>query len=195
VNHAGDILGQRHLTAAPAPFLNAVAPSRDGRVVAGAGLFTGYWLAELCAPEGSPCGLGHALYRTAMPGGKATNATRDAPQMAALLRGGLLPQASVSPAERRATRALWRRRTHRMRQRAARLAHVPKTPSPYHLPAIGQKIADQTTREGMAERVAAPAVHTRGAVDLALSTSDDHRRGPRALSMVQAATHPDANPL
>jgi hypothetical protein len=34
VNHAGDILVDRHMTAAPAPFLKAVAPYRDGLVVA-----------------------------------------------------------------------------------------------------------------------------------------------------------------
>jgi hypothetical protein len=36
VNQAGEILVHRHMTAAPEPFLNAVAPSRDGLGVAGA---------------------------------------------------------------------------------------------------------------------------------------------------------------
>jgi len=35
-----------------------------------------------------------------------------------VLRGGMLPQASVSPAAMRATRDLLRRRTHLMRTRA-----------------------------------------------------------------------------
>ena len=51
--------------------------------------------------------LGHALYMQAIPGGKATNDQIDSHKMAALLRGGMLPQAYVSPAERRATRALF----------------------------------------------------------------------------------------
>jgi hypothetical protein len=42
----------------------------------------------------------------AIHGGKAKHDTIDAHKMAALLRGGMLPQASVYPAERRATRDL-----------------------------------------------------------------------------------------
>jgi hypothetical protein len=34
VNHAGEILVHRHMKAAPEPFLKAVAPYRDGLVVA-----------------------------------------------------------------------------------------------------------------------------------------------------------------
>ena len=40
-----------------------------------------------------PFVLGHALSRKAMPGGKAKNDTIEAPKMAVLLRGGMLPQA------------------------------------------------------------------------------------------------------
>lgn len=47
----------------------------------------------------------------AMHGGTAKNATIDSPKMAALLRGGMLPQAYVYPAAMRATRDLVRRRT------------------------------------------------------------------------------------
>jgi len=45
----------------------------------------------------------------------------------ALLRGGLLPQAYVSPAEMRATRDLLRRRMHLARKRGERRAHVHNT--------------------------------------------------------------------
>jgi hypothetical protein len=93
--------------------------------------------------------------------------------MAALLRGGRLPQASVSPARRRAPRDLRRRRRPLAHTRAARLAHVPNTTSPYTLPARGQKIAYQANRAGGAERCAAPAVQKRRAVALALLTSYD----------------------
>jgi transposase len=83
------------------------------------GLFTWYWLADLCAQEGIPFVLGHALYMKAIHGGKAKNDTIDAHKMAVLLRGGMLPQAYVYPAEMRATRDLLRRRMSLMRQRAA----------------------------------------------------------------------------
>jgi hypothetical protein len=40
-----------------------------------------------------PVVLGHALYLKAIHGGKAQNDRIDAQQIAALLRGGMLPQA------------------------------------------------------------------------------------------------------
>ena len=107
------------MKAAPEPFLKAVAPYRDGLVVAVGCIFTWYWLADLCAAQGMPFVLGHALYMKAMHGGKAKNDKIDSPKIAALLRGGLLPQAYVDPAAMRATRDLLRRRTHLRRKRAA----------------------------------------------------------------------------
>src|SRR5262245_31804890 len=95
----------------------------------------------------------------------------------------------------RATRDLWRRRTHLMRKRAELLAHVQNTTSQYTLPAIGTKLADQATRDGVAQRCAAPAVHTSLEVDLALRTSDDQLLGDVERSIRQAATPQDANPL
>jgi transposase len=119
----------RNMKAAPEPFLKAVAPYRDGLVVAVECLFTWDWLADLCAEEGIPFVLGHALDMKAIHGGKAKNDTIDSPKIAALLRGGMLPQAHVYPAEMRATRDLMRRRTHLMRKRAELLAHVQNTNS------------------------------------------------------------------
>jgi hypothetical protein len=55
------------------------------------GLFTWYWLADLCAQEQMPFGLGHALSMKAIHGGKATHDTIDAQTIAMLLRGGMLP--------------------------------------------------------------------------------------------------------
>lgn len=77
----------------------------------------------------------------ALHGGKATHDTIDAPKMAALLRGGRLPQASVYPAQRRATRDLLRRRTHLMRTRAARLSPVQNPNSHDNRSEIGTHIA------------------------------------------------------
>jgi hypothetical protein len=66
----------------------------------------GTWLADRGARQGIPCGLGHALSRHAIQGGQATHDTSDAQKMAGLRRGGLLPQADVEPAARRAPRDL-----------------------------------------------------------------------------------------
>jgi len=158
-------------------------------------LCTWYWLADLCADAGLPCVLGHALSMNAMHGGKATNDTSDAQKIAALLRGGLLPQAYVYPAAMRATRALLRRRTHLRRKRTARLAHVHNTNSQYHLPESGKKIADKAKRDGVAERFAEAAVQTTIEVDRALITYDDALLTDLALSRLKTATHHAANPL
>jgi transposase len=195
VNHAGEILVHRNMKAAPEPFLKAVAPYRDGLVVAVECLFTWYWLADLGAHEGMPFVLGHALYMKAIHGGKAKPDTIDSQKIAALLRGGMLPQASVYPAEMRATRDLLRRRTHLMRQRAELLAHVQNPTRPYNLPEMGKKLAYKANRDGVAERLADPAAQQSVDVDLALITYDDQRLGDIELSIVQAAKHHNAHTL
>ena len=83
VSQDGDILLHRNMQAAPEPFLKAVAPYRDGVVVAVECMFTWYWLADLCADEGIPFVLGHALYMKAIHGGKAKNDKIDAQKIAA----------------------------------------------------------------------------------------------------------------
>src|SRR5207237_9663775 len=123
-------------------------------------------LADLCAREGLPCVLGHALSMKAIHGGKAKNDKIDAQKIAVLLRGGMLPQAYVSPAEMRATRDLLRRRLHLTRKRAELLTHVQHTNSQDNVPDLGTKIAYKTNRPGVAERCADPAVHTSVEVDL-----------------------------
>jgi Transposase len=173
VNHAGEILLHRNMKAAPDPFLKAIAPYREGLVVAVECMFTWYWLADLCAQEGLAFVLGHALYMKAIHGGKAKNDRIDSPKIAVLLRGGMLPQAYVYPAPLRATRDLLRRRIHLTRKRAELFAHVHNTNSQYNLPEIGKKIAYQANRDGVAERFADPAVQKSMEVDLALITYYD----------------------
>jgi transposase len=181
------------MKAAPEPFLKAVAPYRDGLVVAVECIFTWYWLADLCAQEGIPFVLGHALYMKAIHGGKAKNDTIDSHKIAALLRGGMLPHASGYPAAMRATRDLLRRRIHLMRKRAELLAHVQNTNSQYNLPEIGKKIAYKANRDGVAERLADPAVHKSIEVDLALITHYDQLLTDLELTIVKSAKQHDAN--
>jgi hypothetical protein len=66
----GESMVHQHFTASPDAFLQVLAPYRDDSVVAVECLFTWYWLADLGAPEGIPCVLGHALYMKAMHGGR-----------------------------------------------------------------------------------------------------------------------------
>jgi transposase len=195
VNHEGEILLHRNMQAAPEPFLKAVAPYRDRLVVAVECIFTWYWLADLCAAEGISFVLGHALSMKAIHGGKAKNDKIDSQKIAALLRGGLLPQAYVYPAAMRATRDLLRRRTPLMRKRAELLAHVQNTNSQYNLPAIGKKIAYTANREGVAERFADAAVQKTIEVDLALLTYYDELLRDLELSILTTAKQHDANTL
>ena len=74
VHHAGEVLLHRNMKAAPKPFFKAIAPSREGLVVAVVCMFTWYWLADLCVHEGIAFVLGPALYMKAMHGGKAKKA-------------------------------------------------------------------------------------------------------------------------
>jgi hypothetical protein len=130
----GEILLHRDMKAAPGPFLQAIASCREDVVVCVERIFTWYWLADVCAHEGIPFVLGHALCMKAIHGGKAKNERIEAHKVAVLLRGGMIPQAHVYPAEIRATRDLLRRRLHLMRHQAGLLAHIQNTNSQYNLP-------------------------------------------------------------
>ena len=195
LDHNGEIVVHRNMKTTPEAFLQAIAPYRQGIVVAVECMFTWYWLADLCADEGIPFVLGHALYMKAIHGGKAKNDKIDSQKIAALLRGGMLPQAYVYPAHMRATRDLLRRRMHLAHKRAELLAHVQNTNSQYNLPAIGKKIAYKANRDGVAERFADPAVQKSIEVDLALITYYDELLGDVERTIVNTAKHHDANTL
>jgi transposase len=192
LNQDGEIMVHRNMKAAPEPFLKTVAPYREDLVVCVECIFTWYWLADLCAREEIAFVLGHALYMKAIHGGKAKNDKIDAHKIAVLLRGGMLPQAYVYPAERRATRDLLRRRMSLLRQRAALLTHVQQTNSQYNLPEIGKKIAYKANREGVAERFPEPAIQKSIAVDLALLGHYDQLLTELELAIVNTAKEHNA---
>lgn len=192
LNRDGEILVHRNMPAGPEPFLKTIAPYRTDLVVCVECIFTWYWLADLCAREGIAFVLGHALSMKAIHGGKAKNDKIDAQKIAVLLRGGMLPQASVYPEEMRATRDLLRRRLHLTRKRAALLAHIQNTHSQYNLPEIGKKIAYKANRDGVAARFPDPAVQKSVEVDLALSDFYDQLLRDVALTIVQTAKQHDA---
>jgi transposase len=195
LNQDGAIVVHRNMPTSPDALLKTIAPYRDQIVIAVECLFTWYWLADLCAREGIPFVLGHALYMKAIHGGKATNDTIDAQKIAVLLRGGMLPQAYVYPAKMRATRALLRRRMHLTRKRAELLTHVQQTHCQDNLPAIGKKIASKANRAGVAERFPDPAVQKSIEGDLALIDYYDQLLRDLELPIVQTAKQHDANTL
>ena len=195
LNQDGEIMLHRNMKAHPEPFLKAIAPYREEMVVAVECIFTWYWRADLCAQEGLPFVLGHALYMKAIHGGKAKNDQIDAHKIAVLLRGGMLPQAYVYPADRRATRDLLRRRMYLTRKRAELLAHIQNTNSQYNLPEIGTKLAYKANRDGVAERFPDPAVQKSRQVDLALLGYYAPLLSDLEWHIVKAAQQHDANTL
>ena len=132
----GNILLHRNMKTSPDAFLKAVAPFRDDLVVCVECMFTWYWIADLCAKEKIEFVLGHALYMKAIHGGKAKTDKIDSHKIAVLLRGGMLPQSYVYPADWRSTRDLLRRRIYVVRKRSELLAHMQNTVSQYNLDPI-----------------------------------------------------------
>jgi transposase len=131
----------------------------------------------------------------AIHGGKTKNDKIDAHKIAVLLRGGMLPQAYVYPAEISATRHLLRRRLSLTRKRAELLTHVQNTNSQYNLPAIGNKIAYKANRDGVAERFPDPAVQKSIEVDLVLLGYSDELLRDLELQLITAAKQDRANAL
>jgi hypothetical protein len=102
LDQAGKIVLHHEVAAEPDAFLAAIAPYRDGLVVACECLFCWYWLADLCQAEKIAFVLGHALHMKAIHGGKAADDKIDSSKIAHLLRGGNLPMAYVYPSIPRA---------------------------------------------------------------------------------------------
>src|SRR6266446_3595958 len=182
----GTKLVHKNLPTTPEAFLRVSTPYREDVVVGVECLFTGYWLADLCAKEGSAFVLGHALSMKAIQGGKAKNDKITAHKIAVLLRGGMLPQASVYPAEMRATRDLLRRRCHLVRKRAELLAHIQNTTSQYNLPEIGKKLAYKANREGVEEHFPDPSV--RKTIEVEVTLIDHYEKVLREVELSMTRT-------
>ncbi len=191
----GTILFHKNIPACPEDFLKTIAPYRSDLVVAVECIFSWYWLADLCARENIPFVLGHALYMKAIHGGKSKNDKIDAHKIAVLLRGGMIPQAYVYPAEMRATRDLLRRRMHLMRKRAELLAHIQNTTSQYNLPEFEKVIAYRKNRVGLADVFPDPTVRTSIAADLELIDHYDDLLKRLELFILRCARVHDPNTL
>jgi transposase len=105
----------------------------------------------------------------AIHGGKAKNDRIDSLKIATLLRGGLLPQAYVYPAEMRSTRDLLRRRLKLVRQRGELLAHIQNTHHQYNVPSPKVRLTSKTSREGIAGKFSDSSVSESVASDVELA--------------------------
>ena len=193
LNQEGEVLLHRNLPCDGDLFLTAIAPFREDLVVGVECIFTWYWLADLCASEGIVFVLGHALYMRAIHGAKAKNDRIDSRKTAGLLRGGLMPQAYVYPAEMRATRDLMRRRLHFVRQRGQLLAHIQMTHHQYNLESPGRRISYRSNRDGIGEGFEDVSVKKSIAADLALIDHYEAVIGELEASVVRQARGHDAN--
>jgi len=189
LDHTGAVVYDRNLPCRPDAFLQAVAPFRDGLVVGAECMFAWYWLADLCAQQGIPFVLGHALYMKAIHGGKAKNDKIDAGKIARLLRGGTFPLAYAYPKGMRETRDLMRRRTYLVRKRAELLTHLQILNAQYNLAPFPKKLACAANRTEMnvAERFADPSVQKSAAINLALIDRLDELIGDLELYLVRTA--------
>ena len=193
VDQAGEVLVGRNVRTDPKVFLDLIAPYREDVAVAVECIFTWYWLADLCQREGITFVLGHALYMKAIHGGKAKNDRIDAHKIAALLRGGMIPQAYVYPAPMRSTRDLMRRRLYLVRQRAELLSHILNTNSQCNLPDFGGRINYKSNREALAERFLDASVRKSIEVDLELLDHYDQLIQNLELYIMRTAKVHDAD--
>ena len=192
---AGAIVLHKEVPAEPAAFLEAVAPFRDGLVVACECLFCWYWLADLCQAEKIDFVLGHALYMKAIHGGKAADDKIDSSKIAHLLRGGNLPIAYVYPKGLRETRDLLRRRMHLVHKRAEVVSHTVNTNSQYNLPPFGKKLIYARNRQALkiAERFTDASVRKSIEVNVRLLDSLDELIGDVELYLERTVKVDDAD--
>jgi transposase len=174
LDERGKTVFERDLPAGPDAFLDAVRPYRDGLVVGCECMFAWDWLADVCEEETIPFVLGHALYMKAIHGGKVKNDKIDAAKLAALLRGGMFPMAYVYPKAKRQTRALLRRRSFFVRQRAQLIAHIVNSNSQFNLPPLPKKLTYAGNRtHDLVERFADPSTRLSITADLNLIAAYD----------------------
>ena len=173
LDHDGEKAVHRKIPTEPAPFLRLLVPYREDVVVCVECLFCWYWVADLCLEEEIPFVLGHALYMKAIHGGKVKNDRIDSYKIAALLRGGNLPQAYVYPRGMRATRDLLRRRLFFVRDRAGLYTHIQNTITQYNLEPFEGRIDKACNRAGLVEHFEDEDVQMSVAADTALLDSYD----------------------
>ena len=168
IDDEGKILVHKNLPTDPKRFLKAIEPYREDIVVGVECVFLWYWIADLCAEEGIPFILGHALYMKSIHGGKTKNDKVDAEKIVRLIKGGMFPLAYVYPRKMRADRDLLRRRGHFVRKRAELLAHIQNTNSQYNLEPIGRRLDRRSNREGVGDHFPIPSVRQSIEADLRL---------------------------
>jgi transposase len=164
----GQVRFARNLPATPESFLRAVAPYRDGLLVACECMHCWYWLADTCRENHIAFILGHAWAMKAVHGCKTKCDRKDAEAIARLLKGGNFPPAYAYPKERRGLRDLLRARWRLVRQRAELYGHVHTARRQANLPPVSSDVKYKTKRAACTADIADPFVRRRVETDLAL---------------------------
>jgi len=168
LNGDGKVVFARNLPANPDAFLRAVAPFRDGLLVACECLHCWYWLADTCRDHAIPFVLGHAWAMKAVHGCKTKCDRKDAEAIARLLKGGNLPPAYAYPKERRGLRDLLRARLRLVRQRAELYGHVHTARRQANLPPVSSDVKYKCKRAVCTADIADPFVRRRVETHLTL---------------------------
>jgi len=158
----------RNLPAAPEPFLRAVAPFREGLLVACECMHCWYWLADCCRDENIAFVLGHAWAMKAVHGAKTKCDRKDADAIARPLKGGNFPPAYAYPKERRGLRDLLRSRLRLVRQRAELYGHVHTARRQANLPPVSSDVNYKCKRSGCTADIVDPFVRRRVETHLTL---------------------------
>jgi transposase len=168
LDHDGHTRFARSLPAAPDPFLQAVAPLRDGLLVACECMHCWYWLADTCRDHHIAFVLGHAWAMKAVHGCKTKCDRKDAGSIARLLRGGNFPPAYAYPKQRRGLRDLLRARLRLVRQRAELYGHVHTARRQANLPPVSSDVKYKSKRAAIIDDIADPCVRRRVETHLTL---------------------------
>jgi transposase len=168
LDHDGRVVFAKNLPANPDAFRRAVAPFRDGLLVACECMHCWYWLADTCRAENIAFVLGHAWAMKAVHGCKTKCDRKDAEAIARLLRGGNLPPAYAYPGERRGLRDLLRARLRLVRQRAHLYGHVHTARRQANLPPVSSDVKYKCKRSACTADIADPFVRRRVETHLAL---------------------------
>src|SRR5262245_25339225 len=168
LDRRGAIVFAKNLPASPDAFLAAVAPFRDGLLVACECLHCWYWLADTCRDQAIAFVLGHAYSRKAVHGCKTKCDRKDAEAIARLLQGGNFPPAYAYLRERRGLRDLLRARLRLVRQRAELYGHVHTARRQANLSPVSSDVKYVSKRAAITQDIADPFVRRRVETDLAL---------------------------
>src|SRR5262245_1584838 len=168
LDHDGQERFSRNLPAAPAPFVKAVAPFREGLVVGCECMHCWYWLADTCRDHAIAFALGHAWAMKAVHGSKTKCDRHDAEAIARLLKGGNFPLAYAYPKEKRGLRDLLRARLRLVRQRAELYGHVHTARRQANLPPVSNDVKYKSKRAAVTADLTDPFVRRRVETHLAL---------------------------